>query len=134
MSQKDQRRAVELNSLLQSVGDMRDAVRDHESEDNMERQHREQKKKQYGSMLRNQCKLAEKAKKEFVRGMTPNERRMNLPLLEKLQHTCATTGAANSRTVTPFSERSHTPQQLGGQHRQAAKIRKKMKGDSIRFG
>ena len=30
MVQKDQRRAVELNALLQTVGDMRDAVREHE--------------------------------------------------------------------------------------------------------
>lgn len=137
MTQKEERRNVELNSLLQTVGDMRDAVMEHEKDSKMERAYQAQQKKQYGSMLLRQCKEAQKAKKEFVRGMTPNERRINLPLLEKLRDTCATgtagRGVATSRTVTPFSERSSTPQ-LGGQHQQAAKIRKKMKGDTIRFG
>lgn len=139
MVQKDQRRAVELNALLQTVGDMRDAVREHERDSKLERQFQAQQKKQYGDMLMNQRREAEKSKKEFVRGMTPNERRINLPLLEKLRDTCATgagmIGGATSRTVTPFSERSGSAGgNLGGQHAQAAKIRKKMKGDTIKFG
>lgn len=135
MVQKDERRAVELNTLLQTVGDMRDAVLEHEHDSKMERLYQAQQKKQYGDMLMNQRREAEKSKKEFVRGMTPNERRINLPLLEKLRDTCQSgaTRVPTSRTVTPFSERSGTGV-AGGQREAAAKIRKKMKGDTIRFG
>lgn len=141
MVEKDQRRAVELNSLLQTVGDMRDAVREHERDANLERMYQAEQKRNYGEMLINQRREADKAKKEFVRGMTPNERRINLPLLEKLRDTCAAGPKMipTSRTVTPFSERSSSGRaggsnNLGGQHLQAAKIRKKMKGDTIKFG
>jgi len=138
MSQKDEQRASQLNNLLQTVGDMRDAMHEHEKDSKMERMYKIQQQKQYGDMLKNQWR-ADKNKKER-RGMTPNERRINLPLLEKLRDTCITGGPGQGqstvRTVTPFSERgsrSGTPQ-MGGDHKRAAKIRQKMKKDTIQFG
>merc|ERR1712166_1010396 len=131
MVDKDQQRASQLNHLLQTVGDMRDACAEHERDSKMERMYKIQQQKQYGDMLKKQWG-ADKSKKA-ARGMTPNERRINLPLLEKLRDKCVSgPGSGTSRTVTPFSERSGTPQM--GDHKRAAKIRQKMKKDTIQFG
>lgn len=136
--QKEVRRSAELETLLHTVGDIRDAVNEHALDAKAERLARQQHQREYGQMLRQQYK--EHKKKVEYRGMTPNERRINLPLLEKLRDSCAAEmgpGVPTTRTVTPFSERASSRGSninARDERQRAAKIRQKVKKDSISFG
>merc|ERR1711988_1325652 len=93
-------------------------------------------KKNYGKMLTDQRRQMEKQKAEFVRGMTPNERRINLPLLERLKDAAQPALASRPNTgLTPFSERSsRTPNPAAAQFAKAKKIVAKMRGTTVKFG
>merc|ERR1711988_1521031 len=85
IEEKEHRRRMEFNELLQTVGDMRDAVREHEEEERHMRISSHLEKKSYGDLLQKQRRQMDRQRADFVRGMTPNERRINLPLLERLR-------------------------------------------------
>ena len=99
--------------------------------------------KVYGELLMQQKKEMDKDKLAFVIGMTPVERRINLPLLEKLRETAAPAllSRPNTGSVAPFSERGSRPQTgapaknpVGSQFAKAKKIMAKMKGTTVQFG
>jgi len=137
IEEKEHRRRMEFNELLQTVEDMRDAVNEHEEEERHIRVQSQLDKKNYGNLLQNQRRQMEKQKAEFVRGMTPNERRINLPLLERLRDAAQPALASRPNTgLAPFSERGRTPtpNPAAGQHAKAKKIKAKMRGTSVQFG
>merc|ERR1711988_1742761 len=137
IEEKEHRRRMEFNELLQTVGDMRDAVAEHEAEERHLRVQGMLEKQKYGELLQNQRRQMDKAKAEFVRGMTPNERRINLPLLERLRDAAKPALASRPNTgLAPFSERNRTPtpNPAAGQHAKAKKTMAKMRGTSVQFG
>merc|ERR1711988_1986683 len=136
IEEKEHRRRMEFNELLQTVGDMRDAVQEHEEEERHLRVQGALEKQKYGELLQNQRRQMDKQKAEFVRGMTPNERRINLPLLERLKDAAQPALASRPNTgLTPFSERSsRTPNPAAAQFAKAKKIVAKMRGTTVKFG
>jgi len=71
--------------------------------------------------------------------MTPNERRINLPLLERLRDAAEPALLSRpSTSVTPFGERmparTPTPNPAAGQFAKAAKVKAKMRGTTVKFG
>lgn len=138
VAEKEHRRRMEFNELLQTVEDMRDAVQEHEEEERHNRVQGHLDKVAYGKALNKQRREDDVRNKSFVVGMTPNERRINLPLLERLRE--AAEPALNSRpptqSVGPFSERSRsaTPNPAAGQFAKAKKVRDKMRGTTVKFG
>jgi len=138
VQEKEHRRRMEFNEALQTVGDMRDAVIEHEEEERHNRIRNHLEKKDYGKQLQQQRRMDDKAKVEFVRGMSSTERRINLPLLEKLRDAAAPAlvSRPNTGSVAPFSERSgaRTPNPVGGQFAKAKKIVRKMTSTSVKFG
>jgi len=143
VEEKAHRRRMEFNEALQTVGDMRDAVQEHEEEERRGRIKKYMDTKVYGELLMQQKKEMDKDKLAFVIGMTPVERRINLPLLEKLRETAAPAllSRPNTGSVAPFSERGSRPQTgvpaknpVGSQFAKAKKIMAKMKGTTVQFG
>jgi len=136
VEEKEHRRRMEFNEALQTVGDMRDAVLEHEDEERHNRIRSHLDKKSYGKQLQQQKKHDEKAKLEFVRGMSSTERRINLPLLEKLRDAAAPAlvSRPNTGSVAPFSERSGARTATGSQFKKAKQIVKKMSSTSVKFG
>lgn len=137
IEEKEHRRRMEFNELLQTVEDMRDAVNEHEDEERHMRLKNHMSKQNYGKLLRKQRNQDEKAKLEFVRGMAPHERRINLPLLERLKDAAAPALVSRPNTgLAPFSERSRstTPNPAAAQFKKAKQVMQKMKGTTVKFG
>merc|ERR1711988_235281 len=74
IEEKEHRRRMEFNEALQTVGDMRDAVLEHEEEERHNRISNHLKQKDYGKQLMQQRREDMKMKLEFVRGMSTTER------------------------------------------------------------
>lgn len=136
IEEKEHRRRMEFNELLQTVGDMRDAVQEHEEEERHNRISSHLEKKNYGETLQKQRRQMDRQKADFVRGMTPNERRINLPLLERLKESTSSALASRPNTgLAPFSERSSkSVNPAAAQFAKAKKIVAKMRGTSLKFG
>merc|ERR1711918_193322 len=136
VEEKEHRRRMEFNEALQTVGDMRDAVIEHEEEERHSRIRNHLDKKEHGKQLQQQRREMDKAKLEFVRGMSSTERRINLPLLEKLRDSAAPAlvSRPNTGSVAPFSERGGSRTATGSQFKKAKQIVKKMSSTSVKFG
>jgi len=131
VQEKEHRRRMEFNETLQNVEDMRDAVQEHEDEERHMRVTNHLERKNYGQILQKQARQMEKQKSDFVRGMTPNERRINLPLLERLRDATGPALASRPNTgLTPFSERSTSSKKVS----KAKAIKNKMRGTTVKFG
>jgi len=117
---------------------MRDAVQEHEDEERHNRVQGHLDKQTYGKALNKQRRQDEVRNKSFVVGMTAAERRINLPLLERLREAAepALNSRPNTGSINPFSERSRsaTPNPAAGQFAKAAKVKAKMRGTTVKFG
>lgn len=132
IDEKEHRRRMQFNELLQTVEDMRDAVQEHEDEERHMRISSHIEKKNYGQELQKQRRAMDRQKADFDRGMTPNERRINLPLLERLRDATQPALATRPNTgLVPFSERGRT---ATPQLSKAKQIHQKMRGTTVKFG
>jgi len=141
IEEKEHKRRLEFNELLQTVGDMRDALEEHEEEERHRRIQGHLDKKKYGKTLQKQFQQDKIMKLQFDRGMSGPERRINLPLLERLRDAAAPAleSRPNTGSIAPFSERAGTKtpgaaHACAGQHAKAKQIVKKMRGTSLKFG
>jgi len=126
IEEKEHKRRLEFNELLQTVGDMRDALEEHEEEERHMRVQGHLDKKKYGKTLQKQFAQDKIMKLQFDRGMSGPERRINLPLLERLRDAAAPAleSRPNTGSIAPFSERGKTPGACAGQHAKAKQIEK----------
>jgi len=70
IAEKEHRRRMEFNELLQTVEDMRDAVQEHEEEERHSRVQGHLDKQNYGKLLQKQRRQNDVQKASFVRGIT----------------------------------------------------------------